>query len=54
MTVLFGIDRLLGESELRAPLADGRDARLACWRIGRDLALQVQPEAPALPPPSCG
>jgi PAS domain S-box-containing protein len=37
---------------LRVTLADGRGARLSCWRIARDLALRVQLEAPAAGTPA--
>ena len=37
---------------LRVALADGRGARLSCWRIARDLALRVQLEAPAAGAPA--
>ncbi len=37
---------------LRVALADGRGARLSCWRIARDLALRVQLDAPGANPPA--
>ncbi|HMO46112.1 MAG TPA: PAS domain S-box protein [Rubrivivax sp.] len=41
-------ERAAGEAQLRCTLPGARGARLSCWRIGRDLALRVQPE-PAVP-----
>jgi len=38
-----------GDAPQRGTLADGRSAQLDCWRIGRDLALRVLPQAPAVP-----
>ena len=37
---------------LRVTLADGRVARLSCWRIASDLALRVQFDAPGASAPA--
>jgi PAS domain S-box-containing protein len=37
---------------LRVTLADGRVARLSCWRIARDLALRVEFDAPGASSPA--
>ena len=43
------LDAGVGEAQLRSTLADARAVLLSCWRVGRDLALRVLPQAPAAP-----
>ena len=40
------VDAADAASPLQLTLADARRARLSCWRVGRDLALRVQLDAP--------
>ena len=42
----------VGGRQQRAVLTGGQAAQLSCWRIGRDLALRVQPEPAAAVAPS--